>query len=73
LTAVSREAIMHFYTSTVILYSGVFNRFSSAELDSVVIVDLRVVENGVETVTVEENGQLTSRKINGVEQAIEYK
>lgn len=32
----------------------------------------RVVENGVETVTVSENGVLKSKTINGVSQAIAY-
>lgn len=33
----------------------------------------RVVENGVETVTVEENGKLTSKTVNGKAQAIDYR
>jgi hypothetical protein len=33
----------------------------------------RIVENGVETITTEEDGVLKSRTVNGVAQQIEYK
>ncbi len=33
----------------------------------------RIVENGVETVTVEEDGVMKSKTVNGVAQAIDYK
>ena len=33
----------------------------------------RIVENGVETVTTEEDGVLKSKTVNGVSQAIEYR
>lgn len=36
------------------------------------LFNCRVVENGVETVTISENGVLKSKTINGVAQAIAY-
>jgi len=36
----------------------------------ILLDDCRVVENGQETVTVEENGVLTSKSVGGVQQAI---
>jgi DnaJ family protein B protein 6 len=36
------------------------------------IITKKVVENGNETVTVEENGVLTSKTVNGEQQAIGY-
>ena len=36
-------------------------------------ISCRTVENGVETVTTEENGVLTSKTVNGVQQAIDFR
>jgi DnaJ family protein B protein 6 len=37
------------------------------------IVTKKIIENGNETVTVEENGIMTSRTVNGVPQAIMFR
>lgn len=36
-------------------------------------VTTKIVENGVETVTVEEDGKIKSKTVNGVSQSIEYR